>query len=175
MRGSHPPTAAPEAAGSWWSRWNFNRVTALALAALAVALLAAVPYQVAEPERLFGRALSALDPTFYPRLVFGALLVVAIGYFVISGRLRELNLFREIDARAWLNVGVTIACVVAYAFALPILGFVPAGIALMLVLTVFYGNRNHYLTVAVSVLAPLAIYYGATRLLLVSLPESRFF
>ncbi len=175
MRGSHPPTGSPRAGGSIWSRWNFNHVAALVLVALAAALLVAVPYQVAKPERLFGRALSALDPMLYPRVVFGALLVIAIGYFVVSGRLRELNLFRAIDAQGYFNVGVSLVCVVAYAFALPVLGFVVSGIALTFVLTVFYGNRNHYLTVAVSVLAPLAIYYGATRLLLVSLPEFPFF
>jgi len=174
MRGSHPPAAPPKGGGSKWSRWNFNHGVALAIAAIAVALLAAIPYQVAKPERLFGRALSALDPTLYPRLVFGTLLVIAIGYFLVSGRLRESNLFRTLDARAYVNIGVTIVCLVAYAFALPKLGFVVSGIALTLVLTVFYGNRNHYLTIAVSVLAPLAIYYGATRLLLVSLPEFPF-
>lgn len=175
MRESHPPTADSEASGSRWSKWNFNHTTALAIAALAVALLAAVPYQVDKPGRLFGRALSALDPTLYPRLVFVLLLVIAIGYFLVSGRLRELNQFRTIDSQGYFNVGVTIFCILAYAFALPQLGFVVSGIVLMLVLTVFYGNRNHYMTVAVSVLAPLAIYYGATRLLLISLPEFPLF
>jgi putative tricarboxylic transport membrane protein len=175
MRGSHPSAAARGAGGSKWSRWNFNHGAALAIAVLAAALLVAVPFQVAKPQKLFGRALSALDPTLYPRFVLGALLVIAIAYFVVSGRLRELNLFRAIDAQGYFNVGVSLVCVVAYAFVLPILGFVVSGIALTFVLTVFYGNRNHYLTVAVSVLAPLAIYYGATRLLLVSLPEFPFY
>lgn len=175
MHGSDASDGSPRAGGSRWSRWNFNRVTALALASIAALLLAAVPYQVAEPEKLFGRALSALDPTLYPRIVFGALLVIGIIYFLISGRLRESNLFREIDAQGYFNVGVSLVCVLAYAFVLPFLGFVVSGIILTFVLTVFYGNRNHYLTVAVSVLAPLAIYYGATRLLKVSLPEFPFF
>jgi putative tricarboxylic transport membrane protein len=158
-----------------WTRWNFNHVTALAVAALAVALLVAVPYQIAKPERLFGRALSALDPTLFPRLVLGALLVVAVLYFLASMHLRELNLFRTVDARGYFNVGVTIVCLAAYAFALPELGFVVSGVVLTCVLTVFYGNRNHFLTVAVSLVAPMAIYYGATRLLQVSLPEFPFY
>lgn len=175
MGGSHPPAASRKAGGKRWSKWNFNHAAALAIAALAAALLAAIPYQVAKPEKLFGRALSALDPTLYPRLILGALLVIAIAYFVVSARLRELNLFRAIDAQGYFNVGVSLVCVVAYAFALPVFGFVVSGVALTFVLTVFYGNRNHYLTVSVSVLAPLAIYYGATRLLRVSLPEFPFF
>jgi hypothetical protein len=175
MRGTRRATDGRDSSGTRWSKWNFNHAAALVLAALAVALLLAVPYQVAKPERLFGRALTALNPALYPRLVFGALLVIAILYFIVSGRLRELNLFRTVEARGYFNIGVTTACLVAYAFALPKLGFVLSGIALTFVLTVFNGNRNHFLTVAVSVLAPLAIYYGATRLLLVSLPESPFF
>jgi hypothetical protein len=175
MRGTRRAAAGRKAGGTRWSKWNFNHVTALVLTLLAAALLLAVPYQVAKPQRLFGRALTALDPALYPRLVFGALLIIAVGYFVISGQLRELNLFRTVDKRGYFNVGVTIVCLVAYAFALPKLGFIVSGIALTAVLTVFYGNRNHFLTVAVSVLAPLAIYYGATRLLLVSLPEFPFF
>jgi len=175
MRGTRRAAAGRKAGGTRWSKWNFNHVTALVLALLATALLLAVPYQVAKPQRLFGRALTALDPALYPRLVFGALLAIAVGYFVLSGRLRELNLFRTVDRRGYFNVGVTTVCLVTYAFALPKLGFIVSGIALTAVLTVFYGNRNHFLTVAVSVLAPLAIYYGATRLLLVSLPEFPFF
>ncbi len=175
MRGTRRATAVRRNDGARWSRWNFNHVTAVAVAALAVALLLSVPYQVAKPERLFGRALSALNPALYPRVVLGMLLLIAIGYFVVSFRLRELNLFRTVDARGYLGIAVTTVCVVAYALVLPKLGFVVSGIALTAVLTVFYGNRNHFLTVMVSVLAPLAIYYGATRLLLVSLPEFPFF
>jgi putative tricarboxylic transport membrane protein len=175
VRGSHRSGAARDSGGRRWTRWNFNHVTALAIAAIAAVLLLAVPYQVAKPERLFGRALSALNPTLFPRIVLGALLFVAILYLVASVRLHELNLFRTVDARGYFNVAVTIACLVAYGFALPAFGFVVSGIALMLVLTVFYGNRNHFLTVAVSVLVPLGIYYGATHLLQVSLPEFPYF
>ena len=175
MRGTHRSTGARDPRGRRWTKWNFNHVTALAIAAVAAALFVAVPYQVAKPERLFGRALSALNPTLFPRIVLGVLLVVAILYFVASARLHELNLFRTVDARGYFSVAVTIVCLVAYGFALPAFGFVASGIALMLVLTVFYGNRNHYLTVAVSVLVPVAIYYGATHLLQVSLPEFPFF
>jgi len=175
MRGTRRAAAGRKTDGTRWSKWNFNHVAAIALTALAAALLLAVPYQVAKPQRLFGRALTALDPALYPRIVFGTLLVIAVGYFLVSGRLRELNLFRTVDSRGYFNVGVTILCLLAYAFALPRLGFVASGIVLTFVLTVFYGNRNHFLTIAVSVLAPLAIYYGATRLLLVSLPEFPFF
>jgi len=175
MRPSRQSTAAHDSRGRWWTKLSFNHVTALVIAVVAAALLVAVPYQVAKPERLFGRALTGLNPALFPRLVLGALLILAIWQFLISARFHETNLFRTVDARGYFNVGVTIACILAYAFALPVLGFVASGIALTFVLTVFYGNRNHYLTVAVSVLVPVAIYYGATRLLLVSLPEFPFF
>jgi hypothetical protein len=157
-----------------WTRWNFNHAAALVVAALAAFLYLSIPYEVGKPESLFGRALSALKPTLFPRIVLGTLFVLAVWYLLIAGRLHELNLFRTVDKRGYFNVAVTTACVVAYAFLLPVVGYVAAGVALMLVLTVFYGNRNHLLTVAVSVLVPLAIFYGATHLLQVSLPEFPF-
>jgi putative tricarboxylic transport membrane protein len=161
--------------GTPWTRWNFNHSAALVVAALAAGLFLAIPYVVAKPEKLFGRALSGLNPALFPRLVLGTMFVLALWYFFSAGRLRELNLFRTVEANGYFNIAVTIACVVVYAFALPALGYIATGIALMLVLTVFYGNRNHLLTVGVSVLVPVAIYHGATRLLKVSLPEFPFF
>jgi hypothetical protein len=165
-------TPAGRAGGA---RWNFNRVTALALAAIAAALLAAVPYQVAEQRTAFGRSLTGLDPALFPRLVLGAMLALAVGYFFLSPRLREPNLFRRVAPRGFVDVAVTIVCLLAYALALPELGFVASGAVLMVVLALFYGNRNHFLTVAIAVAAPTAIYLGFTRLLRVSLPEFPFF
>lgn len=69
--------------------WSFNHTTALVLLVLAGLLLASVSSQVAPPKMLFGRRLAALDPTLYPRLVFGAMLLLALWYFVVSFRLRE--------------------------------------------------------------------------------------
>lgn len=157
------------------SRWNFNHVSALAVGVTALALLYAVPYQVDRPSRLFGRALSGLNPALFPRLVLGALLLVSIGYLFISFRLRELNLFKTVDARGFLNIAVTLTCVLAFAVALPLVGFVASGSTLIVVLTVFYGNRDRLLIVTAGSLVPLAIYFGFTRLLHVSLPEFPFF
>ena len=155
--------------------WNFNNTTALVLLVLAALLLASVASQVAPPRMLFGRRLAALDPGLYPRLVFGAMLLLALWYFVLGLRLREANLLKDVGAKGFANVGVTLLCLLAYAFALPRLGFVASGAALIVALTVFLGNRNHVLTALVAVLVPVAIYLGLTRLMLVSLPEFPFF
>lgn len=163
---------AGEAGGS---KWNFNRVTALVLAAIAAALLAAVPSQIAEPRTVFGRSLTGLDPALFPRLVLGAMLALAVAYFFLSPRLHEPNLFRRVPPRGFADVAVTIGCLLAYAVALPELGFVASGAVLMVVLALFYGNRNHLLTVATGLAVPTAIYFGFTRLLRVSLPEFPFF
>src|SRR5919106_2801227 len=128
--------------------WNFNHTAALVLLVLAALLLAAVGTEVAPPKMLLGRRLAALDPALYPRLVFGAMLALALWYFILSFRLREGNLLRQVGAEGFVNVGVTAACLLAYAFALPRLGFVASGAALIVALSVFLGNRNHFLTVA---------------------------
>lgn len=167
------PCAPPTERQPRW--WNFNRITALTTAGIASALLYAVPYQVERPARLFGRALSGLNPALFPRLVLGTLLFVSIAYLLIGSRLHEPNLLRTVGARGYFNIAVTLVCVLAFAFALPQFGYVISGVALIVVLTVFYGNRNHLLTAIVGALVPTTIYFGFTRLLHVSLPEFPFF
>lgn len=70
---------------------------------------------------------------------------------------------------------MTLVCLLAYAFALPRLGFVASGTVLIAVLGLFFGNRNHLQTAAVALLVPAVIYFGLTRLMRVSLPEFPFF
>jgi putative tricarboxylic transport membrane protein len=155
--------------------WNFNHTAALVLAVVAAVLLASVSSQVAPPRMLFGRRLAALDPALYPRLVFGAMLLLALWYFVLSFRLREGNLLARVGAGGFVNVGVTVLCLLAYAFALPRLGFVASGAALIAALGLFFGNRNYLQTAAVALLVPAAIYFGLTWLMRVPLPEFPFF
>lgn len=166
------PHHSPAGQSRWW---NFNHISALAVAGIALALLYAVPYQIGKPARLFGRALSGLNPALFPRLVLGALFLVSVGYLLVSFRLRETNLFAAVEARGYFNIAMTLVCVLAFAFVLPQLGYVVSGAALIVVLTVFYGNRDHLLTAIAGTLVPAAIYFGFTRLLHVSLPEFPFF
>ena len=151
--------------------WNFNHTTAVVLLVLAGLLLASVASQIAPPRMLLGRRLAALDPALYPRLVFGAMLLLALWYFIVGSKLREENLLKRVGAEGVVNVGVTLLCLLAYAFALPRLGFVASGA----VLSLFFGDRGRLQTGAVAVLVPAAIYFGLTRLMRVSLPEFPFF
>jgi putative tricarboxylic transport membrane protein len=162
-------------AGWRWPAWNFNHAAALATAVIALTLFLMVPYQVGTRASLFGRALSGLNPALFPRLVLGLLFLVSIGYLLVSFRLRESNLFREVDRRGCLNIAVTLTAVLAFSVALPLVGFVVSGSSLIVFLVVFYGNRNHFLTAFVGTLVPGAIYFGFTRVLHVSLPEFPFF
>lgn len=155
--------------------WNFNHTTAVVLLVLAGLLLASVASQIAPPRMLLGRRLAALDPALYPRLVFGAMLLLALWYFIVGSRLREENLLKRVGAEGVVNVGVTLLCLLAYAFALPRLGFVASGAVLIAVLSLFFGDRGRLQTGAVAVLVPAAIYFGLTRLMRVSLPEFPFF
>ncbi|MCL4800945.1 MAG: tripartite tricarboxylate transporter TctB family protein [Burkholderiales bacterium] len=163
-----------KAGGTSWRKWSFNHVAALVIGVVAAALLATLPQHVARPKALLGRVLSGLDPALFPEAILWALLALAVAYFLLAGRLHELNLFRTVEPRGFVNVGVTIAALIAYAIALPHLGFVATGAILVMGLAAFYGNRNHALTVAIGALVPAAIYLGFTRLLHVSLPEFPF-
>ncbi len=155
--------------------WNFNHTTAVVLLVLAGLLLASVASQIAPPRMLLGRRLAALDPALYPRLVFGAMLLLALWYFIVGSKLREENLLKRVGAEGVVNVGVTLLCLLAYAFALPRLGFVASGAVLIAVLSLFFGDRGRLQIGAVAVLVPAAIYFGLTRLMRVSLPEFPFF
>ena len=155
--------------------WNFNHTTALVVIGLAALLLAAVPSQVAAPRTLFGRQLTALDPTLYPRLVLAALLVLGVWYLALARRIRDASLLPEVGWSGFFNIGVTLACLLAYAYFLPRAGFLVSSTVLMLALTLFYGNRNLVLALVIALLVPAAIYYALTRLMLVALPEFPFF
>ena len=108
-------------------------------------------------------------------IMVGALFALALWYFVLSFKLREGNLLKAVGAEGFVNVGVTLMCLLLYAFALPRLGFVASGAALIVVLSLFLGDRRHLETAAVAVLVPAGIYFRLTRLMRVSLPEFPFF
>ncbi len=72
--------------------------------------------------------------------------------------------------RPWTRIVVTAVAVGIYAAALQPLGFVLASFLLVAGLTVYYGYRNHLMTVATAVAIPLLFYLVLTRLMTINLP-----
>jgi len=160
---------------SWIEKINFNTVVALILIVFSITAFILIPYQIEKPKLFMGRSLSTLTPSLFPRLSIIALFILSVFYFFQSTQLREKNLFKELEARSFTRVVVTIVVFVAYALLFEPLGFVLSSALVVAVLTIYYGNRNILITLAVVIGAPLAIYFIFTHTLQVSLPEGPLF
>lgn len=151
---------------------NFNTMLAVACILFSLFLFAVIPYQVEKPPILFGQSAGVIDPALFPRLVGGAFMLVGVWYLRLSFDLREANGFRQLDRRAWVNVGVTIAVALIYAALLKPLGFIVSSALVVAVLAVFYGARNWPVIIAVAVGVPIGAHYLFTRWLAVVLPQA---
>ena len=160
---------------SWKEKINFNTVVAIILIVFSITAFILIPYQIEKPKLFMGRSLSTLTPSLFPRLSIIALFILSVFYFFQSTQFREKNLFKELDARSSTRVVVTIVVFVAYALLFEPLGFVLSSALVVAVLTIYYGNRNILITLAVVIGAPLAIYFILTHTLQVSLPEGPLF
>lgn len=72
--------------------------------------------------------------------------------------------------RPWTRVVVTAAAIAVYAAVIRPLGFVPASVLLVAGLTVYYGYKNHLVTLATALGIPLVFYLVLTRWMAISLP-----
>ncbi|MBW1943452.1 MAG: tripartite tricarboxylate transporter TctB family protein [Deltaproteobacteria bacterium] len=160
---------------TWREKINFNTVTAIIFLILWTVMFILVPYQIAKPKLIMGRALMGLEPTLFPRLATFSAIVLSIWYLAISFKISEKNLFKEVNKNAYFKVFASLIVFVAYALLFEPLGFVLASCLVAGTLSTFYGNRNVLIGLVVSVVVPLCIYYVFTHLLAVSLPEFPFF
>ena len=131
-----------------------------------------MPSQIAKPKLFMGRAMTALEPTLFPYLVGGGLLILSLWYLLQSLRLSERHLFVGFDRARFAKTSISVGVFLAYALLMEPLGFVAASALMLAVLTTFYGNRNVVLGAAVSVGFPVAVYWLFTRALHVYLPEA---
>ena len=154
---------------------NFNTVTACLFFIFAIILLVIIPDQITKPKLLMGRSLMGLKPTLFPYIAATLLLLLSIWYFAISFGLKETNLFRELDRSGIISVTISLVVFLSYALLMVPLGFILSSILVMFILSVFFGNKNIALGLAVSIILPVTVYFTFTRLLSVSLPEFPFF
>jgi len=160
---------------SWRERINFNTVVALSLVIFSVAAYLLIPYQIEKPRAMFGRQLMSLEPTLFPRLSIVALFVLSLWYLTHSAKLLEKNLFKEMGGRGIIRVAVIFLICLGYALLFEPLGFVLASGLMVLLMTVFLGNRHVPMILGVVIGTSLIVYYLFTWALKVSLPEIPFF
>ena len=160
---------------SWRQKINYNTVTALIFIVLWTVMFFIIPYQIQKPKLFLGRSLMGLQPTLFPRLATLGLIGLNIWYLIISFRLQEKNLFKEITKENYFRVFASLMVFIAYALLFEPLGFVLSSFLVVASLSTYYGNRNIIVGLLVSLGVPLGIYYVFTHLLKVSLPEFPLF
>jgi len=149
---------------------NFNTVAAALFVILAVAIYLIIPSQIDKPLIKLGASQSDLPPELFPQLVAIAFGILGVWFLWRSFTLRQHNELRDLDREAIVNVGVTFACMAAYVFLMVELGFVLGSAIMVFGLSTFFGNRNFWLSGAVAILIPMAIYFIFRHFLLVELP-----
>ena len=160
---------------TWRKRINFNIVTAIFFLIFWTVMFILVPYQIAKPKLVMGRALMGLKPTLFPRLATFGAIVISVWYLAISFRISEKNLFKEVGRNTYFKVFASLIVFIVYALLFEPLGFVLSSFLMAGALSTYYGNRNILIGLVVSVGVPIGIYYVFTKLLTVSLPEFPFF
>jgi putative tricarboxylic transport membrane protein len=141
----------------------------------AVAFLAFVDAFVAKPKMLFGRSLSAIEPTSFP-LIAMVMMIVLCGLFFYL-RFRETSSPEAVDDEIsagdtdWLRIGAFFLVLLFYALTFDRFGFLSSTFLSMMFISLLAGNRNLLQMTVFSAVLPLAFYLLATRVLLVSLPE----
>lgn len=117
-----------------------------------------------------------LSPIFFPRLTFA--LTAVFGFTFLISNIRRLP--SAVPGKVYSDEGalvrvVTFYCVtLAYAFLLPLLGFVIPTILLLGGGAMFFGLRSWWQVLSFSLVLPVVIRFVFERLLAISLPVSAF-
>ena len=86
--------------------------------------------------------------------------------------MEEANGLSALDARACVNVAVSLGAFLAYALLMEPLGFVASSALLIMALSLFYGARDLRIILALAIGVPIAVYYTFTTGLKTFLPEA---
>ena len=149
---------------------NFNTISAIFFVVTSITLFLIIPDQIEKPLIVLPQSEKNLQASLFPQLVATGFLGLGIWFFFKSFSLTETNKLRALDRGALANVAVTLVAMAIYGPVMMNLGFVVSSAIVIAFLATFYGNRNYYLTAAVSVAVPVAIFFTFTKLLATSLP-----
>ena len=150
---------------------DVNTGTALFFTILSLLLLISVPYQIAKPRLVMGRALTALDASLFPYIALGAMMLLSslFLYRNLRGKLK-LQPF-NFTVSELCRTSISLIIFFCYALLMEPIGFMASSGLALLTLTAFYGNRNWWVGIAVSVCFPVIIYFLFLYAFQVYLPE----
>ena len=126
---------------------------------------------VAAPKTLFGRSLSAIPPSLFPKLVLGSAAILA--FLLLYTRRKELmtSFKQSIDPVSLKRALMLFAVMIFYALAMKPMGFFLSSAISLAIVSLIAGNRVIWQVCLVSLICPVALYLLATRGLAVALPE----
>ena len=115
-----------------------------------------------------------LSPIFFPRLAFGILALICLGYAVNAVRqLRPGSLsFGTDEADRFTRAVLMMVVAVFYAFLVAWLGFIPSTMVMTAVFTIFLGITSPLALLPGTIFIPIVIRFIFERLLLIALPRS---
>lgn len=126
---------------------------------------------VAAPRALFGRSLSAIEPSLFPTLalvVMSILCALAL-VLIYTGTVAEQD--AGMTRTQWSRAVLLFGILILYALTMLPLGFLISTAIAIILISLQMGERSVLQIVLIAALGPVALYLAATRLLAVSLPE----
>lgn len=154
-------------------RWNADLIVALIAAALGLATLLLVPYQVA------GATLAAItdmqSPGFFP--VFAGGLIVACALALVAKSLlpAAAHARHEVEFPQPGFVTAIGAIIILFAAGCHLIGMIPSAAAVIIGMGYLWGFRDLKILIAVGILVPAAIYLLFEKTLLIILPRGTVF
>jgi len=153
---------------------------ALASGLAAAAAIIAMPALVAKPKMLFGRSLSAMEPSLFPYITLTLIVVLAcvlvlfasVGLWRNKGAVTNSNnVHVSLLDNPHVRTSVFFVTLVLYGLILKPVGFLISSFLVISSLSLLLGNRNWIQIFLFAILCPIGLYLLATRGMLVSLPE----
>lgn len=120
------------------------------------------------------QSFTTLSPIFFPRLAFGLLALIGLGYVAQTvSRIPQSTRPRSAEGTVRLaRAGLMTVVVILYAIAVPLLGFILATMVMTAIVAVFLGLRRPLAFVPGTIVIPIAIRFVFERMLLIALPGS---
>lgn len=126
---------------------------------------------VAAPKALFGRSLSAIEPSLFPKIVLAGIALLS-GWLLVRQRDAMIRTdITEIDRQGLWRAVMLFAVMLFYALAMKPLGFLISSALALASISIIAGTRSAPMILGLSLIAPVVLYLISTRGLAVSLPE----
>lgn len=138
-----------------------------------------MPKLVAAPKVLFGRSLTAIEPSLFPYVTLSIVVLLAIALILVSWRsavktakIPTQSDEVELDSNSgWIETAIFFVLLTSYGLLLKPIGFLISSFLVISAISILLGNRNWLQILLLAILAPICLYLIATRAMLVSLPE----